>query len=135
VDALRKLHDTLEPEGMLVDTQPLSPRPPVRAEGEWLGTLDMREWARTIGTVDEQVGRALDEGLFEVTDERRYVVTDVFDTGDEFVDEVSKWDGTRISPRVAAKIRRAAGPVSVDEDVRLRLLGPRHSSTSARRRP
>jgi hypothetical protein len=122
VDALRKLHDALGPEGTIVDTQPLSPRPPVVSGGERLGSLDMREWARTIRAVDEQVARAFDEGLFEVTDERRYVVTDVFDTGDEFVDEVSEWGGTRIAPRLATKIRAAAGPVSVDEDVRLRLL-------------
>jgi hypothetical protein len=80
VDALRKLHDALGPEGTVVDTQPLSPRPPVRSDGEQLGTLDMREWARTIRAVDEQIGRALDAGLFEVTDERWFVVTDVFDT-------------------------------------------------------
>jgi hypothetical protein len=122
VDALRKLQEALVPGGELVDTQPLSPRPPVTADNGRLGALDMREWARTIRAVDEQIDRALAEGWFELTDERRFVVTDVFDTGDEFVDEVSEWGGTRIAPRLAEKIRKAAGPVSVHEDVRLRLL-------------
>jgi hypothetical protein len=125
VDALRKLHEALAPGGLLVDTQPLSARPPVFSEAEQLGTIDMREWARTIRAIDEQMGSAVGEGLFEVTDERRFVVTDVFDSGDEFVAEVSEWGGTRIAPRLATKIRKAAGPVSVDQEVRLRLLARR----------
>jgi hypothetical protein len=124
VHALHKLHEALAPGGMIVDAQPLSPRPPVfSGRGrERLGTIDMREWARTIAAVDEQVARALDDGLFEVTAERRYVVADVFDAGEEFVDVVSEWGGTRIPPRLAARILDAAPPVAVEEDVRLRLL-------------
>jgi hypothetical protein len=82
----------------------------------------MREWARTIAAVDEQIARALDDGLFEVTAERRYVVADVFDAGEDFVEVVSEWGGTRIPSRLVAKIRRAEPPVTVEEEVRLRLL-------------
>src|SRR5262249_30047531 len=99
-----------------------SPRPPVLAAGERLGSLDMREWVGTIRAVDEQFALVVDEGLFEITGERRFVVPDVFDSGDDFVDVVSEWNGTRIAPGLAAKIRKAAPPVSVAAAIRLRLL-------------
>jgi hypothetical protein len=81
VDALRKLHEALLPEGRVVDTQPLSPRPEVFAAGERIGSLDMRDWARTIASVDGEIDQALAAGLFVVEAERRIVVTDAFDNG------------------------------------------------------
>jgi hypothetical protein len=122
VHALRTLHEALVPGGMLVDTQPLSPRPPVFSGGERLGTLDMREWARIVRAVDEEVAKGLAEGLFELRDEDRFVVQVVFDGGEEFLEIVGEWDGTRIPPRLAAKVREAAPPLSVEMDVRLRLF-------------
>jgi hypothetical protein len=122
VDALRTLHAALRPGGRLVDTQPLSPRPPVASVGNRLGSLDMREWTRTIRAVDEQVARALADGLFELEDERRFVVTDGFDDGPECVETVTGWGGTRLSAGLAAKIRKAAPPLTVAQEVRLRLL-------------
>jgi hypothetical protein len=96
------------PGGKLVDTQPLSPRPSVFSAMERLGSLDMREWARTIALVDEQVERALEERMFELEDERRFVVADDFDDGGECVEIVSAWGGTRVSAGLAARIRRAS---------------------------
>jgi hypothetical protein len=122
VHALRKLHDALAPGGALVDTQPLSPRPPVLAGHERLGSLDMRDWALTIRAIDEQFAQALAAGLFEVTAERRFVVPDVFDDGEEFLEVVSGWRGTQIPPALARKIRPAAPPVAVEQEIRLRLL-------------
>ena len=55
--ALRNIHSTLAPDAVLVDTQPVSARAPVAAEGVTLGTLDMREWLETIKAVDELVAR------------------------------------------------------------------------------
>jgi hypothetical protein len=122
VDALRKLHEALTPGGQLVDTQPLSPRPPVEAANGLLGSLDMREWAETVRAVDDEIARGLGEGLFELVEERRFTVADAFDTGDECADVVGEWGGTRLSRRLDAKIRKAVPPLTVQQEVRLRLF-------------
>jgi hypothetical protein len=122
VDALRTLEEALVPGGRLVDTQPLSPRPSIFSAHERLGSLNMREWARKIKAVDEQVDRALAIRLFDLEHEQRFIVTDAFDDGDESVEIVSEWGGTRVSRSLATRIRRATPPITVDEEIRLRLF-------------
>jgi hypothetical protein len=122
VDALRKLHEALLPEGRVVDTQPLSPRPEVFAAGERIGSLDMRDWARTIASVDAEIERAFAAGLFALEAERRIVVTDSFDSGVECLGEVRDWAGTRVPKALEAKLRAARPPVTLEQEVRLRLL-------------
>jgi arylsulfatase A-like enzyme len=81
VHALRNIHGVLISDGLLVDTQPLSPHPPVAADGADLGTLDMREWLDTIRAVDDRVAEVVDACLYEEQHEERLVVTDTFDNG------------------------------------------------------
>ena len=119
--ALRNIHDALAPGGSLVDTQPVSARPPVAVDGIVLGTLDMREWVRTIGAIDAIVAETVRGGLFELQHEQRFVVTDSYDDGPECAETVSGWAGTRLSRTLAAKLARAAGPATVQQEVRLRL--------------
>src|SRR2546422_10374554 len=54
------------PDGILVDTQPVSASPPVGSNGGELGTLDMRDWLDTIQEVHELVAQAIAGGLYEV---------------------------------------------------------------------
>ena len=122
MDALRRLHEALTPDGKLVDTQPLSPRPAVFAAGERLGSLDMRDWSQTIASVDAQIDRALNDGLFALRAEQRFVVTDSFDNGDECVEEVRAWDGTKMSDALAVRVRAGLPPITLEQEVRLRLL-------------
>jgi hypothetical protein len=93
VHALREMHRVLVAGGLLVDTQPVSPRPPVEADGRRLGTLDMRHWRATIDAVDDRVHRVIAEGLFTMEQERMLVVTETFDNGPECVETVSNWQG------------------------------------------
>ena len=51
VDALERIHAALDEGGVVVDTQPVSPSPPVVGEDGPLGALDMSEWAKTIAAV------------------------------------------------------------------------------------
>lgn len=125
MNALRKIHDALEPESLLLDTQPVSGHPPVEAEGGPLGTLDMSEWAGIVTTVDDQIERAIEEGLFALEGERRYVVTDVYPDGAEFVEVTREWVGTRVGDELAGRARREHGPVRVHQDIRLRVLRAR----------
>jgi hypothetical protein len=55
VHALHNIHVALVPDGIVVDTQPISARPPVSADGIVLGALDMGAWLETIQAVDELV--------------------------------------------------------------------------------
>jgi hypothetical protein len=122
VNALRRIHAALVPGGLVVDTQPVSARPPVCRDGRRLGTLDMREWIGTVDAVDALVAQTIDEGLYEIERELQLVVTDTYDNGAELVEHVSGWKGTRISHALAARVAGAAPPVTLDQDVRLRLL-------------
>jgi hypothetical protein len=76
VNALRRIHAALVPDGLVVDTQPVSARPRVEAGGLQLGTLDMREWRVTIDAVDALVAETIDDGLFVLEAERSFMVTD-----------------------------------------------------------
>jgi hypothetical protein len=82
----------------------------------------MLEWVEKIRAVDYQVTPAIAAGLFELEEERRFTVTDTFDNGPECAETVGNWGGTRLAPSLAAKIRRAVPPLTVEQEVRLRLL-------------
>jgi hypothetical protein len=122
VNALRRIHAGLIRDGFVVDTQPVSARPQVQAGGRLLGTLDMREWLKTIEAVDELVARTVDDRLYVIENEQRFLVTDTFESGRELVETVSGWQGTRISRALAERVVAARPPVYVHQEVRLRLL-------------
>ena len=120
--ALHNIHAALAPDAILVDTQPVSARPPVASDGVSLGTLDMREWLDTIQAVDELVAETIACGLYELEHELRFVVTDTYDNGPECLEIVSGWRGTRVPHGVSRRLAAATSSVSVQQEVRLRLL-------------
>jgi hypothetical protein len=128
VNALRRIHAALVPDGLVVDTQPISARPMVEAGGLQLGTLDMREWRTTIDAVDALVAETIDDGLFALEAESSFIVTDTFDDGPELVESVSSWRGTQISRALARRVTAATPPIRVRQDVRLHLLRARSAS-------
>jgi len=122
VHALRNIHAALAPNGILVDTQPVSARPPVASDGGELGTLDMHDWLDTIHAIDERFAETIAAGLYELQHESRFVVTDSYDNGPECLDSVSGWRGTRVPPELAQPLAAATSPVTVAQEVGLRLL-------------
>jgi hypothetical protein len=122
VDALRRIHALLVPNGLLIDTQPVSARPPVTVGGGELGTLDMREWSELIDAVDERVAQSVSDGLWATGSERRFVVSDSFETGQEMVETVKDWQGARVPPELAKRLAAGAAPAQVHQEVRLRVL-------------
>ena len=66
---------------------------------------------------------AVDEqGLFAVETKPSFVVTDVYESGPDFIDVVKDWAGTRISPPLAQRLSDATVPVALHQDVRLRVF-------------
>jgi hypothetical protein len=122
VHALRNIHAALVPAGLLVDTQPLSSHPRVASDGTDLGTLDMREWLDTIRAVDERITEVIAAGFYEMQHEERFVVADAFDNGPECLETVSNWRGTRIPPALVSQLETTRATVTVEQEVRLRLL-------------
>jgi hypothetical protein len=122
VNALRTIHAALVPGGFVVDTQPVSTHPRVEADSSVLGTLDMREWGRTIEEIDGRFDSTVRDGLFALQEERSVVVTESFDDGEELLATVRAWQGTRIPPVLEERVARQQRPVHVHQDIRLRLL-------------
>jgi hypothetical protein len=122
VHALRNLHAALVPDGRLVDTQPISAHPSVTADDAELGSLDMREWIETIRAVDERINETLGTGLYELTNEREFVVTSIFDDGPDSLAIAGTWQGTQVPQPLAQQLSATSAPVALEQHVRLRLL-------------
>jgi hypothetical protein len=122
VHALRNIHAALAPYGFLVDSEPVGARPSVTAKEGALGNLDLSMWAQTVASVDERLDETIAAGLYELLREQHFLLADTFDNGPECADTVSGWQGTRVPPALAARIRTAGAPVRVTQDVRLRLF-------------
>ena len=121
--ALRNIHATLAPDALLVDTQPLSPHPRVATDGGAdLGALDMRRWADTIDAVDGRIAEAMAARLYELRHEQRFTVTDSFDNGSECLETARTWRDTKVPPSLAARLETTRDVVSVEQEIRLRLL-------------
>ena len=123
--ALRKIHRALVPGSLVLDSQPLSAHPPIESDNGRLGTLDMSEWAQTIARIDRLVEQTIDQGLFDLERESRYVVTDEYDDGAEFVAVTRDWAGTDVSDALAARVGREQGRDRLHQDIRLRVLRAR----------
>jgi hypothetical protein len=122
VNALRRIHAALVPDGIVVDTQPVSAWPLVRAHSAELGRLDMRGWLEIVEAVDERVSEVVDAGLFTSEDTASFVVADTFDSGEALAETVSNWQGTQIPAPLAHRLAGHHRPAQVHQEVRLRLL-------------
>jgi hypothetical protein len=85
----------------------------------------MREWVRTIASVDAEIEHVLGDGRFVVEIEERFLVTDSFDSGSEFLEEAHEWAGTSVPSVLEAKIHGDSRPITLEQEVRLRVLAKR----------
>ena len=120
--ALRNIHAALVPSGLLVDTQPIAEHPRVTANGGELGVLDMREWIETIHAVDERLDETIASGLYERTAERTLLIRSTFDDGPDCLEITGTWQGTRVPQALADRLAAMSDRVTVDQQVRLRVL-------------
>jgi hypothetical protein len=122
VDALTRIHAAVVPDGVLVDTVPVSLRLPVVLDGEPIGELEDDEWLETVAAVDDEIEKSVAAGLFELIHEERYGIVHEFGSGDECLDVVGSWGGTNVPAAVAARLDRSSARTTVEHDVRLRLF-------------
>lgn len=125
VDALTRIHAALAPDGVLIDTVPVSLRLPVIVDDDLVGELEDEEWLATVAAVDAEVANAVGARLFELTHEERYRVVHEFASGDECLEVVGAWGGTSVPADVTARLEDTAGRTTVEHDVRLRLYARR----------
>lgn len=106
----------------MIDTQPVSGDPRVAAAGRSLGRVDMSEWLQTIEAVDALVAQGVNAGLYSIEREQRFIVTDTWDSGAECAETIAGWQGTRLQDELARRIVAASPPLTIDQEVRLRVL-------------
>lgn len=82
----------------------------------------MREWIDTIDAVDELVAEAVGAAFYAIQHEERFTVTDTFDNGPECLETASSWRQTRIPRSLASLLDTTHATVTVEQEVRLRLL-------------
>lgn len=119
---LRLLHASLADGGVLLDTQPVGAEALVRGAAGPLGALDMSEWVRTIATIDAGFEVVLAAGLLRLDREERFVVTDAFEDADDLLTTVAGWQQTRVPGDLPGRVRAARPPLTIEQDVRLRVL-------------
>ncbi len=76
----------------------------------------------TIRAVDELLAETVGSDLYELQHDERIVVADVFDNGPECLDTVSGLRETRVPPSLGSQLRATRTSVTLEQDVRLRLL-------------
>ena len=122
MDALRRVHEALVPEGILLDLMPFEARVPVETLDEELGRLDAREFARDVLETEAAVLRALREGLYVLERELRFDVLEHFESAARLLEEAGGWQGTRIPRSLQVRIEQHEPPFWVRQRLVLRRL-------------
>jgi hypothetical protein len=130
VHALRRIHEALVPEGILLDMHPIPPSTRAEVGGRSLGEFDDSEFMDTVARTEAELNRTVAEGLFACETELEFDWLERFDSGEELIEDVESWGDVKIPNDLAARIRRARPPIDLWERVvlrRFRAMGSRRS--------
>jgi hypothetical protein len=123
VHVLRKIHEALRPQGLLLDVHPLGLEFAVRAGSRGLGFVDTRKFAAVLDAMNRGVEQTISEGLFEELRTLRRHVTERFDDAAEALEEADSWEHLRLPTAVRRRLRQTdETPVEFIDTVRYRLL-------------
>jgi hypothetical protein len=108
VDALRRAHRMIKPDGCLVDLHPSAARAPVQADGRTMGYVDGGDAPLRHAAAGVALATAVAEGLFTI--ERRdtfafYTYADSIDELREYTEE--NWRNARIDDVTVDRARQA----------------------------
>ena len=129
VDALRRTHDVLMPDGVVVDVHPTVEPAAVDVGGETVGHVDTEDAPQRHAAADAAVRAVVDEGLFRVDRIAHFDFHTYGDSIEELRDYIAEnWRAARINDvvmqRTRASLLVSAPGVKprVRERVRLTLL-------------
>jgi len=120
VHALRRIHEALVPEGILLDMHPIPPSTRAEVGGRSLGQFDDSEFMDTVAQTEAALEQTVTEGLFVLETELEFDWLERFDSGEELIEDIESWGDVRIPEDLAARIRSAEPPVDLWERVVLR---------------
>ncbi|MGH3103796.1 MAG: hypothetical protein ACRDN6_06855 [Gaiellaceae bacterium] len=122
VHALRRIHRSLAPEGILLDLRSIPPHEAVEADGVQLGRMDESAFfARADASVAE-LESLVAEGLFRHEAEVELEILDRFDTAAEALESLLARDHSRVPDELAARLREHDGPVALRARLVLKRL-------------
>ena len=122
VDALRQIHRSLVPGGVLLDMRPGPTDAGVHAGGELVGFLDESEFWRETEETDAALRAAVREGFFASETEVSFDVVHRFESGALLLEEVGGWRSTRIPDEVVKSLGPGRSPFEVVEPCTLQRL-------------
>jgi hypothetical protein len=123
VHVLRRVHQSLRPNGLLLDIHPLGLEFAVRAGRRGLGFVDTRRFAEVLEAMNEGLEQTVAEGLYEELRSLRRLVAERFDDAAEALEEADGWENLRLPAAVRRRLRETdETPVEFVDTVRYRLL-------------
>ena len=129
VDALRRAHRMVTPDGAIIDVHPTAAPACVEVGGERIGPLEAGDAVLRHGAADKAIATAVGAGLVDAAAAVDFVYYTYGDTIEELRDHIAaNWRSTRISDGTVARTLRVlewtSGPVRprVVEHVRLTSL-------------
>jgi hypothetical protein len=126
VHVLRKIHEALKLDGLLLDVHPLGLDFAVRAGSRGLGFVDTRKFAEVLEAMNRGVEQTLSEGLYEELTTLRRHVAERYDDAAEALEEADGWEHLRLPAAVRRRLRKTdEKPVEFIDTIRYRLLRKR----------
>jgi len=123
VHVLRRVHQSLRPDGLLLDIHPLGLEFAVRAGRRGLGFVDTSRFAAVLDAMNDGLEQTVAEGLYEELTARRRLVAERFDSGAEALEEADSWENLRLPAPVRRQLQATdETPVEFLDTVRYRLL-------------
>jgi hypothetical protein len=122
VHALRNVHEALIPGGTLLDMHPIPPSTRVERAGVSLGELEDAEFMELVAVTEAGLEET---GLFRLETELEFDWLERYESGAELLEDVKEWEGCRVPPAVAERVRAAEPPVDIWERVVLRRFRAR----------
>lgn len=125
VDALRRVHGLVTPQGVVVDLHPTADRAVLLVGDTVAGVVESDAGARRHQAATDAIAVAVDNGWFVVEEPSTFDFLTWADTVDELCDFVlAHWRDTAIAPDTVSRARALAGP-SMKPHVRERVAACR----------
>ena len=123
MNVLRRVHQSLRPDGLLLDVHPLGLEFAVRAGARGLGFVDTSRFADVLDAMNDGLEQTVAQGLFEQVKTLRRIVAERFDDAAEAVEEADSWENLRLPAAVRRRLQTTdETPVEFLDTVRYRLL-------------